>query len=465
MKKNELEDVKKNPFFCAYPFVQLSTVPAGFVRPCCFFSDTLKINNLTKANVNRDSFQEIWNCGDIKSIRQKLIRGEKVSGCKQCYQEESFAGDSMRKRSLREWEKREEFVKTVEYAAANNGEINSAIRFLELKPGNLCNLKCRMCNQFDSSKYAAELKEISKDLKSSNVVSGARLFDKYNFELDFDLSKMANWHNNKKIWDSFEKLAGDLEILSFAGGEPSIIEEVYKVLEFCVEQNFSKNLTVYLASNFTQNLDRMIVLAKNFKRFDFIASIDGCAEVQEYIRFPSVWKDIESNFHKVCNAAKTSSNINVLVNITVDIYNIMQLTDLLNWIESEKFIEGLKEDPFNLNILMFPEYLSFKLLPKKLRAQTIQNLHSFSKKSWICNKKPHIKQRVNQLSEMLKSDFFNPKDEYKLLSEFWIYTKILDKYRKQDFEKLMPALAYEITNELNQYGFDFDQASDKFSLN
>ncbi|MBC7466402.1 MAG: twitch domain-containing radical SAM protein [Bdellovibrio sp.] len=462
-----MDDAKYNeiigsPGFCAYPFVQVSTVPAGFMRPCCFFTDILKNDDGSSANVDKNNFQTIWNNKNFKSIRNDMLSSTKVNGCLQCHKEDSFGGDSMRKRSLREWTWRQDFKEMVKHALNNDGTLESGIKFLELKPGNLCNLKCRMCNQFDSSKYASELQEIGA--KFNKTASQARLFENYTFEYDFDLGKMADWTNNKQIWESFQNLAPQIEILSFAGGEPTLIEDVYKSLKYCVEKDLAKNITVYFASNFTQKMSKFIDLAQHFKRFDFIASIDGTEQTQEYIRFPSKWSVVESNFRDVNRGAAHYKNVNLMINLTLNIYNVLNFIDLLHWLEDDAFRPGLKEDPFNLNILMFPNYLSLELLPNNLRPAAIEKINNYLQTSWICKEKPHIHARLVQLVEMLGKNESVTENNFKLLKEFWIYTKILDQSRKQKLKDTLPSLYIEVEKLLTDNNFNFAESYEKYQI-
>jgi organic radical activating enzyme len=455
MSDSIFKELINSPYFCAYPFVQISTVPAGFMRPCCFYTDILKNDDGSGSNVDKNTFQDVWNNNNFRTIRTDMLNFKKISNCQQCHKEDSFGGDSMRKRSLREWTWRDDFKKTVLDTLKSNGVTESGVKFLELKPGNLCNLKCRMCNQFDSSKYATELKEIGAKFNASASAGQARLFEKSSFEYDFDLSKMADWTNNPAIWKSFETLASQVEILSFAGGEPSLIQDVYKSLKYCVENDLAKNITVYFATNFTQNLDKFAELAKAFKRFDFIASIDGHGEVQEYIRFPSSWTQVEKNFLQINDYCKKFKNINLMINLTVNIYNILSFTKLLSWLEQPDLRDGFREDPFNLNILMFPNYLSFDLLPLSLRSQAISRIKEFLDKSWICSEKSHIKSRVLQLINMLENRNFSEDSSYlKRLKEFWIYSKILDQHRHQKMQAVLPELYEEVKKTLEVHKVD-----------
>ena len=66
MDDKKYQEIIKSAYFCAYPFVQVSTVPAGFMRPCCFFTDFLKNDDGTNSNVDKNDFQNVWNNKNFK---------------------------------------------------------------------------------------------------------------------------------------------------------------------------------------------------------------------------------------------------------------------------------------------------------------------------------------------------------------------------------------------------------------
>ena len=135
MDKKQYEELINSPYFCAYPFVQVSTVPAGFMRPCCFFTDILKNNDGSSSNVDKNTFQNVWNNNNFKTIRKDMLSAQKIPGCQQCHKEDSFGGDSMRKRSLREWTWRSDFKAMLEDAQKNEGALSKSYNSEERDSG------------------------------------------------------------------------------------------------------------------------------------------------------------------------------------------------------------------------------------------------------------------------------------------------------------------------------------------
>ena len=53
---NELDKFRRNIIdsdtFCFYPFLELSTNPAGHIKPCCLFTDVLEVDGKTASILN-----------------------------------------------------------------------------------------------------------------------------------------------------------------------------------------------------------------------------------------------------------------------------------------------------------------------------------------------------------------------------------------------------------------------------
>jgi len=56
----------------------------GEAYPCC----TTKYENPV-GNVRNNTLVELWNNDKMKEVRKKLLAGEYVEGCKNCYKHES----------------------------------------------------------------------------------------------------------------------------------------------------------------------------------------------------------------------------------------------------------------------------------------------------------------------------------------------------------------------------------------
>jgi sulfatase maturation enzyme AslB (radical SAM superfamily) len=465
-----------NASMCLYPFVQVSTIPSGFVRPCCYYTKFLIDNpdpgnasdmpdrrETKKFNVSRDSVKAIWESEHMAIIRRQMLAGKPLNGCNQCYREDQVGSTSLRQRSFREWGHHPGVQAAVKEAGEKNGYTTEPVRYFELKPGNLCNLKCRMCNQFDSSKVASEMLELSEKYGVPHMLTQARMLDQARVEADFDISRMPDWSKLDAFWEEADTLLPHLETISIAGGEPMLLQNVIRFLDRAVKTGHSRHMKVFLASNFTHFNDDFFEIASNFELFEFIASVDGFGETQEYIRFPSKWPIIAENFKKA-KARSVPNRLKALTNITLQILNVMTVTELLDWIDELELEEPhFHQHPYFLNILSHPSYLAIQNLPAKAREIAIERFEAYRGRSRILAKFPEMSERIDLIVEVLKAP--PPADYEKRLREFVKTQSVLDEHRSQSLQQFNPELFKIVQDELrDRFQSDWIQVAREVSL-
>ena len=145
--------------FCIYPFLSMNVMPNGAVKPCCAFGRSIEKNGQSMS-VYEHTVEEIWNSADMRDIRRSMIEGRPVAGCSYCYEQERKGLRSMWTIQTENWTSGvlNPLLETVdrlkERVRADNYEVPAGAEWLDLDMGNLCNLRCRMCNASYSSKIA-----------------------------------------------------------------------------------------------------------------------------------------------------------------------------------------------------------------------------------------------------------------------------------------------------------------------
>ena len=198
---------------CVVPFVHLSTKPSGKVRLCCFSQDYVKDNNGKVLHLGKESFSNIWNSPFMSNVRMRMLRGEKLEGCKNCWNEEAVGKQSKRnkenKRYLNKYKDR------ILSAEKQNGYISQKPVYLDLRLGNHCNLKCRTCNPLFSSLWDKELTQHENEKEEI-----------YNTSLLTEITPSINdWYQTKTMLDTIKEMSSDLERVYLSGGEPFLIKE------------------------------------------------------------------------------------------------------------------------------------------------------------------------------------------------------------------------------------------------
>ena len=113
---------------------------------------------------------------------------------------------------------------------------------LDIRPTNLCNLKCRMCDPYNSSKIEKEQEQMLK----KGITS---FMHKDYFKRD---KRFLNWHKNKEIWNTIYKWSPGIKDLYFTGGEPILIKEVWNFIDYLKEKELAKNIRIEFNTNCTQ---------------------------------------------------------------------------------------------------------------------------------------------------------------------------------------------------------------------
>ena len=85
-----------NPaFMCRFPFNFVSKDGRGYALPCCRYSPSSE--ELQDPDL-RGSVEKAFNSTTFKNIRKKMQRGETLTGCQKCYDEEKSENTSYGRR-------------------------------------------------------------------------------------------------------------------------------------------------------------------------------------------------------------------------------------------------------------------------------------------------------------------------------------------------------------------------------
>jgi hypothetical protein len=131
------------------PWISLEASPQGTAKPCCLYDDEVLDDNGNKYLLAECSLQEIYKSNSMQHLRQEFLDVKNPAGCFRCWNEEDVGRTSKR---MHTQVRLKELKNEVDY---NNLQPDQ-LWFLDLKLGNICNLKCRICGSWSSSKWAEE---------------------------------------------------------------------------------------------------------------------------------------------------------------------------------------------------------------------------------------------------------------------------------------------------------------------
>lgn len=421
-------DYKKiSPTFCVLPWMHLAAMPNGFAKVCCLSKEDMTDDSGKILSFETNEISEIWNSKPLIEARKKMLAGEKVSGCAQCYEEESLGEHSMRIGFNEKWcaQEPEALTARIEESINNSFKLTSKPWYYDLRQGNLCNLKCRSCSPENSTTIEKEYAQIIKKEPE---------FTKFLYQTELSTS-YKSWFHSQVFTDSFQNELVNIKKLYFTGGEPTLIEKNYEILEFFVNNDLAKGVELMFNTNATKISDRFIQLLKKFKHVMLNLSIDGFSSEQEYLRGGSSWKTINSILNSL--AENYSRNIHIVLNPVIQASNVLTIDKLFYYIESLNDLHNKKIFYFMPVILTQPAYLDFCILPDETRLQAAENLKRYKTISSLVNYDAFFSKRIDQI--IAKLSYKHPESEA-LTRKFIYFNSVLDRNRKQNFQTVFPEL-------------------------
>lgn len=369
--------------FCILPWINQEARTNGEIGVCCVMQETVPDMNLADGATLKDAWDSKW----LADLKADFLAGEKPKACYNCWNEEDAGIDSKRLRELRKFA---HHVDDLEHAKPKS---------MDLKLGNICNTKCRICTGFASSQWVPE--EIERDGDTNQF---AQL-----------MGRLGRWPElNEKFWDDIESQIEEVESLEFFGGEPFLIKRHFDILQTLVDKGRAKDITLSYNTNGSIYPEQYMDLLKQFKDVQVFFSIDGVGERFNYIRHPQQFDEVMENYWKFKNTDFIRTNIFY----TVSIFNIMYMDELLQY-----QMEHNIETEIHFNMVYVPQHISPKALPKKAKEAITEKYRTHND--------PRIQSTLN---------FMNQEDYDGYMDEFVRQTSFSDRYRGESIAKTFPEL-------------------------
>jgi sulfatase maturation enzyme AslB (radical SAM superfamily) len=355
--------------------------------------------------------EEIWNGEPMKQIRLNMLSEKSSKACTRCYEQETSGFFSGRKSANKH---HGHLINRVSETKDDGALDRFEMTYWDIRFSNLCNLRCRSCGHiFSSQWYQDQAKLAGGDWKDHNQVLN------YAGRTETDM------------WEQLLPHIDHVEQIYFAGGEPLLMEEHYKILDELVRQK-KFNVRLIYNTNFTHTNLKDKSVFEYWKLFDSVsvgASLDGSGRYGEYIRKGTEWSKIEQNridMMAIC------PDVDFYISPTLSIMNAWHLPDFhRDWVE-RGFI---KPQDLNVNILQDPPYYRIDIAPMKykqrLRIKYEEHLE------WLKNQDP-----LERASEGFKSaiNFMMATDNTQLIDVFWRKTHELDTIRSENLLDVIPEL-------------------------
>lgn len=299
--------------------------------------------------------------------RVKMLTGVRPDECNFCWDIED-SGDMLSDRAYRSKDVfrpgiLKELVKDIDTG-------NPMPRYVEVNFNQACNFKCAYCSPHLSTEWHHEIEKHGPIL-----LSDGRAHNDIKWMQQGDMIPNNGSDNPylKAFWEWFPTVYPTLQTFRMTGGEPLMDKNTFKIFEYVAENPKGKDLHLSITSNccppgnqwakFLTSL-KELEDKKAIEHFMLYCSLDSWGEQAEYIRngldFNVMYKNIreylrQGDIHSLTFIV--TFNALSIPNWMTYIRNILKLRQVFN--NKRQLIW------FDVPMLMDPNWLSLKILPKE----------------------------------------------------------------------------------------------------
>jgi molybdenum cofactor biosynthesis enzyme MoaA len=363
--------------YCALPFAHVNVRTNGFYQICCYHDHDHGIN------ISQHDHRQWRNSQYVNEVQQAFKQDQRHPGCKACWRREDQGHSSMRERTHKE------------YQILGHKEFDTSIVNVEIQVGNLCNLKCIMCNEQESSAFLAE-----------------------NTQLGIASTTQSQYRWGQQSLDNLAELLGTgPRTLNIRGGEPFYNKELLKVCQNLSDETCKKTL-LHITTNATVwNQEWHDVLAK-FKLVRIMFSIDAIGDLFEYIRFPADWVTVDRNISEICKL----DNVNAVIYCVAQNLNISSIGSVIEYAKNKGIF-------LQLDLLTKPDFLQINNLPQWHKQQALDHVDKIITQY---NNEPFITD-LKSAREILSRHDFDPAGWQRFID----FISLRDNIRGNDYRKFL----------------------------
>jgi len=299
--------------FCVNPWITLHTKFTKGYNPCCRF----------RGIVNSHSIDSYVNSPELDSIKRRLLDGQAITECADCWKQESRGYTSKRQRDNLTYNKIFQFL----HKDLSKPSQNFVEYYVRL--GNHCNLRCTSCSSELSSGWISENK-------------------KFNLPT-LPVSILPEQH---EVWQHMRDHASTIGVIEFVGGEPFMMsqDEQGSLFKFLVDNGHASHIRLKYNTNGTRLPTEQLEYWPHFKAVEINVSVDGTDSRFEYLRFPAQWDEVKRNI----KFYQTLPKLDLGIMLTLSVLNIGYVDDVLEFcnIHNLKYFVNMLETPHVLNLFM-----------------------------------------------------------------------------------------------------------------
>ena len=400
---------KDNKSYCRVPFDSVTITPTGRMHLCCESQHNFSFDTEQKDIKDIESIEKWFTGSYLTKVRKSMLDGKPLKECEFCYRSEKQYGHSSR------------LGINQKYFANNKDHLEASIKKIDMKLGNKCNLKCKMCFPYASSELWKEWKELgwNDNKKDPNNDTAWKYYDGY-FEADY------SWPKVKSNLDKIKDVVVKSKIIHITGGEPTINPELYQLLKHCIDKGTAKDTVLEITTNATKIHPKFMFYCKQFKQLILTISIDGTGSTYEYVRYPAKFDTVYTN------VLKYRKEIDDMPGSKLNVTFVLQLWNLHNALDTIQTF-GPIADWFYIEPLHDPKFMSWHMAPHEVYKDTVYWLFKL-----LQNKDDPQDELYKRFAQIIKTK--QPHDAY-LWQQLKQFVTAQDGLRKIDVDDYIQILA------------------------
>ena len=389
--------------FCMMPWLHIHAFPDGRAYPCCFALDKYPVGDL-----NKNSMAEVFNNEEMRGIRNNMLANKPNKHCTKCYDQEKSGFFSLRLSSNKHFGHNIGMVDNTQ----PDGTADFMIKYWDIRFSNLCNLACRSCGTWFSSNWYEDHKKLTGAPPNHAKV-------------------MRVGRSSDDIWEQMLEQFEHVEQFYFAGGEPIIMEEHYRILKELDKRKMYHVRLIY-NTNFTRTKYKDIDVLELWNKFDSVsigASLDAEGKRGELMRKGTVWDDVVANRKRMLEVCP---QVDFYISSTVGLINALHIPDFhRNWVE-----QGLlKPQDFNFNLLQYPFWQRIDLASPEYKQKIKTKYEEHIK--WL-KPQDHLTRATKGFESGI--DYMMRRDNHSHIEQFKHEMKRLDDIREENTLDVFPEL-------------------------
>jgi organic radical activating enzyme len=423
-KKRVIDPISSS--FCAAKWLH-STIDLGAGKTASCHHPSPHSISLDEIETNPSA---IHNTSYKKSLRKKMLDGERPEECDYCWTIEDMGTDSISDRTFKTIIYNDDIINQISKAP---WDADVDLERLEIAFDRTCNFACSYCSPSHSTTW-------TKDIKTFGPYKN--LLQSGNSYVDDGTASDATKNKNENpyiaaFWEWWPSLSKTLKELRITGGEPMMSDDVWKLMDKFGDEQIPIRLAINSNLGAKDSLiDLFIEKSHRIKNLNLYTSCEATGSQAEYIRDGMDYKKFLFNVERILVETKIKK---VSMMMTINSLCLFSISEFMDDVIRLKRKYGKSRVIMDMNILRYPNFMNMNILPDEIKTERKEHLQN-----WLSQNlnSPFLfemeKNGVNRIIDYLDVVVRPEKDA--LAKEFKSFFEQYDTRRNKKLVETFPAL-------------------------